>query len=124
MGCTQKTRLVLKILIVDDTPSTLDVLSTELKNIEHSEIRTADNGMAALMEVGNFHPDIILLDIMMPGMDGAEVCKRIKEKETHIKIIAMSGLASNKEPALAAGADIFLEKPFKDIAKTVLALQK
>ena len=70
-----------RILIVDDKPSSIKMLAAKLSN-EYYEVLTAGDGQAALEAAERDAPDLVLLDVMMPGMDGFEVCRPIKENPT------------------------------------------
>jgi two-component system cell cycle response regulator len=102
------------ILVVDDDPLNVKLLAAKL-GASGNRILTAYNGFEALEIIKTRTPDLILLDIMMPGMDGYEVIKRLKEqKDTkHIPIILITALESEEEKkkGFAAGADEFLNKP-------------
>jgi two-component system sensor histidine kinase ChiS len=105
-----------KVLIVDDTPENIQVLMGTLK--DQYAIMAAINGEKALkMTVAEPRPDLILLDIMMPGMDGFEVCRRLKaDPETHeIPVIFLSALddTANKVKGFTAGAVDYISKPFQ-----------
>ena len=105
-----------KVLIVDDTPENIQVLMGTLK--DQYAIVAAINGEKALkMAVAEPRPDLILLDIMMPGMDGFEVCGRLKsDPETRdIPVIFLSALddTANKVKGFAAGAVDYISKPFQ-----------
>ena len=103
-----------RILIVDDTPSSIKMLAAKLSN-EYYEVLTAGDGPAALEAVERDAPDIVLLDVMMPGMDGFEVCRRIKgsPQNTHIPVVMVTALGNNEDlvKGLEAGADDFLRRP-------------
>jgi DNA-binding response OmpR family regulator len=94
------------------------------------EVAVAYNGEEAIETVDRFRPDLILLDIMLPHMDGYEVCQRIRQ--THllegIKIVLITALGREMDSAkgLALGADAFITKPFsnKDVVQTVSGLLK
>jgi len=105
------------ILVVDDTLNNLRVLSNILRD-EGYEIRVAKDGPTALSSVQAAHPDLILLDIMMPGMDGYEVCENLKaDSDTQeIPIIFISALdrVLDKVKAFSAGAVDYIEKPFQE----------
>lgn len=108
----------LRILIVDDDDSVREMLSAMIKeDLEDSEIETAIDGFEAGSKVQTFKPDIVLLDLMMPGLNGIEVCKRLKadERTRDIRVIAMTGYPSeeNVNSILGAGAECCLSKPFK-----------
>lgn len=110
------------ILIVDDTPTNLEVVSETL-NDAGFDIAIATSGERALQQVERRQPDLILLDIMMPGIDGFETCKRLKAnpKTCDIPIIFMTALADtdSKVQALELGAVDYITKPFHE--KEVLA---
>ncbi len=102
------------VLIVDDTETNVDILVETLG--EDYDIAVAMDGESALEAVEEEPPDLILLDIMMPDMDGYEVCKRLKDNpETEdIPVIFLSALteADEKQKGLKLGAVDFLTKPF------------
>lgn len=103
------------ILIVDDMPEMIDSLSEILKDYH---VRAAVNGERALKIAGGANPpDLILLDIVMPGMDGYEVCRRLKadDRTKRIPVIFVSGLSEESDEAngLSLGALDYIRKPFK-----------
>ncbi|MGL1920073.1 MAG: PleD family two-component system response regulator [Hyphomicrobiales bacterium] len=108
-----------RILVVDDILTNVKLLEAKL-TAEYFEVSTAVSGVEALEVIATTPPDIVLLDVMMPGMDGFEVCRRIKNNpETqHIPVVMVTALdqASDKITGLEAGADDFLTKPVNDIA--------
>lgn len=105
-----------KLLIVDDTPANIELLSFMLKSRGYN-VRTAENGEAALDACGEEPPDLILLDISMPGMDGYEVCRRLKADAAlkDIPVVFLSALNEtvDKVRALEAGGVDYISKPFK-----------
>ena len=102
----------LKILIVEDEANIVKLLTVFLTRQESFEVSSASDGITALIEIGRSHPDLIVLDILIPGVDGLEVCRRIKEnRKNHTAIIAMSGQPEIESRILQAGADCFLPKP-------------
>jgi len=108
-----------RVLIVDDMPANLKLLEARLM-AEYFEVRTAISGADAL-QICNSEPlDVILLDIMMPGMDGFEVCRRLKSncKTQYIPIVMVTALDHPNDllKGLEAGADDFLTKPVDDLA--------
>jgi two-component system cell cycle response regulator len=108
-----------RVLVVDDILSNVKLLEAKLA-AEYFEVITAPNGEQALARVAEELPDIVLLDVMMPGMDGFEVCRRIKAntKTAHIPIVMVTALdqPSDRVTGLDAGADDFLTKPVDDTA--------
>ena len=103
------------ILIVDDDPAGRRAMEAPLLNEEY-ELVLAQDGMEALQLASALHPDLILLDVMMPGMDGFEVCRRLRADPAlaEVPILMVTALddRSSKLQGLAAGADDFLAKPF------------
>ena len=108
-----KTIKGVKILLVDDEPHILQFLEMGLVN-EGYEVKTAPDGLAALEAVEKFAPHVIILDVMMPEMDGFEVCKRIKETAEHIAVIMLTAKdeVRDRVKGLTLGADDYLVKPF------------
>ncbi len=107
-----------KILIVEDNQENMDLLVYFLKP-QGYDIITVKDGLSAITKVEKEHPDIILLDIMLPKMDGYEVCERIKKNQEtkFIPVIMLTALKElqDKVRALEVGADDFLSKPFENI---------
>lgn len=105
-----------KILIVDDEDAMRMVESTVLEELGH-EIFQASSGSQALALAFEKRPDLVLLDLKMPGMSGIEVCQQLRadERTQHIGIIVISGLEAKValEESIIAGADDFLQKPFE-----------
>ncbi len=108
-----------RVLVVDDILPNVKLLEAKLAS-EYYDVLTATSGEEALQKVMQDSPDIVLLDVMMPGMDGFEVCKRIKADPStaHIPVVMVTALtdASDRVRGLQAGADDFLSKPVNDIA--------
>ena len=107
-----------KILIVDDEPFNLDLLEQELMD-ENYLIERASDGMEALEKIASFNPDVILLDYMMPNMNGLEVLQRLRKDEHHksIPVILLTAKAAQEDKVrgLDAGADDYVIKPFDAI---------
>jgi len=103
------------ILAVDDEEDVLDVMTRAfLSDPDRYDVHQARDGITALIEVGRVRPDVLLLDIVLPGMNGIEVCRKIHgNPHLSTSIVAISGKATPdmKEAMLKAGADLFLEKP-------------
>lgn len=108
-----------RVLVVDDVPPNVKLLEAKLTS-EYFDVLTAFSGPEALDVISREHPDIILLDVMMPGMDGFEVCRRIKADAatSHIPVVMVTALdqPSDRVAGLEAGADDFLTKPVQDLA--------
>lgn len=104
------------VLAVDDDPLNLEVLTTLLIQ-EGYAVATAFNGSQALAQVESVRPDLVLLDAIMPGLDGYEVCRRLRQGHdaATLPIIMVTALfqAKDKERAFAAGANDYLSKPFE-----------
>jgi two-component system cell cycle response regulator len=108
-----------RVLVVDDILSNVKLLEAKL-TAEYFEVVTAFNGLECLARIAEHTPDIVLLDVMMPGMDGFEVCRRIKSdpKTAHVPVVMVTALdqPSDRVAGLEAGADDFLTKPVDDAA--------
>jgi two-component system cell cycle response regulator len=108
-----------RVLVVDDILSNVKLLEAKLTS-EYFEVVTAYSGLEALAKIDESEPDIVLLDVMMPGMDGFEVCRRIKvnPKTAHVPVVMVTALdqPSDRVAGLEAGADDFLTKPVDDAA--------
>jgi CheY-like chemotaxis protein len=106
-------RAPLKVLVVDDNADSAETLS-ELLPIWGHEARIAYDGESALRLVGEFRPDVVLLDIGLPGMDGFEVARRIRQGATPVhRLVAMTGYGDDEDrrKAREAGFDGHLVKP-------------
>src|SRR5262245_19171533 len=108
-----------RVLVVDDIPANVKLLEARL-SAEYFTVLTAHSPHHALAIMRDEHVDVVLLDVMMPGMDGFEVCRRIKSspRTMHVPVIMVTALdqPSDKGQGLEAGADDFLSKPVDDIA--------
>jgi len=108
-----------RILVVDDIPVNVKLLHARL-TAEYFDVVTAEDGPSALRAVEAETPDIVLLDVMMPGMTGFEVCRRLKQdpRFSHIPVVMVTALDTPEDrlQGLEAGADEFLTKPVNDLA--------
>jgi two-component system cell cycle response regulator len=117
------------ILVVDDEPTNRDLLEAILTGAGY-RVTQAEGGPAALAQTTGAPPDLILLDLMMPGMTGFEVCQRLKENpataEVPVIVVTVLGQINNKETALTSGADDFVTKPVRveDLLARVRAMLK
>ncbi len=105
-----------KILIVDDDEDLVDLMQDAFARDGRFDIKTANNGFGAGMLVKEFRPDLVVLDVMLPDINGKEVCQRVRNDPTmkSVKIICISGMVEQNKIAdlRAAGADDFMNKPF------------
>lgn len=102
-----------KILIVDDDKGILDALHLILES-EGYFVKTATSSKETFQSINSFQPDVILLDVLLSGEDGRDICKKIKKtrKLASTSVLMMSAHLSAKDSSLDMGADGFLSKPF------------
>jgi Response regulators consisting of a CheY-like receiver domain and a winged-helix DNA-binding domain len=104
-----------KVLIVDDDPQIRKILERMLLGPDY-ELRQAADGHAALQLVQEDPPDLVILDIMMPGMSGIDVCRKIREqssaKDIHVLMLSAKDSQADRRRALEYGADDYVTKPF------------
>ena len=105
-----------KILIVDDDVELVELMSDVFQLDGRFDIKTANNGFDAGMQVREFRPDIVVLDVMLPDINGKEVCQRIRNDPTMqaVKIVCISGMVEQDKIAdlRVSGANDFMSKPF------------
>jgi DNA-binding response OmpR family regulator len=119
-----------KIVVVEDEPDILEVLSYNLKR-EGYDVTTALDGAIGLGLIEKIEPDLVLLDLMLPGMDGLEICRQLKSnrKLSHIPIVMVTakGEESDVVLGLGIGADDYVSKPFSPrelIARVKAAIRR
>ncbi|MEN3013193.1 MAG: response regulator [Endomicrobiia bacterium] len=108
---------VLKVLVIDDEPEVHEFVQDVLNDLPNIEVKSAYDGFSAGIIVSEYMPDLIILDLLLPGIDGFKVCSNIKnnQKLKHIKILAITGYdsAEYRQKIFAAGADDYLPKPME-----------
>ncbi len=106
----------IKVLVVDDDPDIVELFVDALSSDGRFEVRTAGTGFDAGVEANRFRPDIMVLDYMLPDINGNVVCRTIRQSDDlqHIRILIISGVVNKSEvdSLLQAGADDFIKKPF------------
>lgn len=101
-----------KILVVDDEESIVDLLTSYLTN-EGFQVEAAGDGPAALAKARTFRPDVVVLDIMLPGLDGVEVLRRLRsESPVYVLMLTAKAEETDKIVGLSVGADDYVTKPF------------
>ena len=102
-----------KVLVVDDEPSITDLVSMALR-WEQFDVRVAGNGREALEAVESFSPDLAVLDIIMPDIDGFEVAQRLRDQGVQLPILFLSArdATEDKVRGLSLGGDDYMTKPF------------
>jgi len=106
-----------KALVVDDDPELVELVRDHLESDGRFEVRVANNGFDAGMMVREYHPDVVVLDVKLPDINGKEVCQRIRKDPSlsDVRIICISGMVEKDkiDDLRACGADEFLQKPFE-----------
>jgi two-component system, OmpR family, phosphate regulon response regulator PhoB len=105
-----------KILVVEDHPTVREVLRT-LLGMEDYEVAVAPNGEAGLALADILQPDVVILDVSMPGLNGYEVCRAIKARSAETRIVMVTARTSEEDERAGreAGADAYLRKPFSPL---------
>jgi two-component system phosphate regulon response regulator PhoB len=106
----------LRVLIVEDDPTIRELLST-LLGFEGWQVAMADDGPSGLEAAERVHPDVVLVDVTMPGLSGYEVCRQLKAGASPPRVVMVTGRSTAKDEVdgRAAGADAFLRKPFSPL---------
>jgi len=120
-----------KLLIVDDEVEICEFLKSFFEDRDF-EVASANGGAQALEKLATFHPEVVLLDIQMPGMDGLQILKRIKEIYPKMKVIMVTAVETQEkiEEAMRLGADNYITKPLsleyleKDVQDKINILAK
>ena len=106
-----------KALIVDDDEELVELIRDALEADGRFEVRAVNNGFDAGMMVKEYHPDVIVLDVMLPDINGKEVCQRVRSDSAldDVKIVCISGMVEQDkvDDLMASGANTFLQKPFE-----------
>jgi two-component system response regulator MprA len=104
---------VMRLLVVDDDPSVREALALVL-DLDGFEVATAQDGREAIRTIAVAPPDVVILDVLMPGLDGLEVCRRIRASgdRTPVLMLTARSEVSERVAGLEAGADDYLAKPF------------
>jgi len=114
-----------KALVVDDDEELVELIRDVLEADSRFEVRIANNGFDAGMMVKEYHPDIIVLDVMLPDINGKEVCQRVRSDSSldDVKIICISGMVEQDkiEDLKESGANDFMQKPF-EVEKLIEAM--
>jgi len=102
-----------RVLVVDDEAKIVELLSQYLKRAGY-QVLAAFDGVQALAEARSAQPDLLILDVMLPGMDGLAVCRALRDEGNHVPIIMLSARAFEEDRvvALDLGADAYVTKPF------------
>jgi CheY-like chemotaxis protein len=104
------------VLVVDDEALTRDVVGAMLE-LEDVDVHTAHDGESALAMAEEVRPDVVLLDVMMPGVDGVEVCRRLTSNGLRTRVVMLTARADeeSRRAAAEAGASAYLVKPFSAV---------
>jgi DNA-binding response OmpR family regulator len=102
-----------RVLVVDDDPTVSDVVRRYLERAEY-DVTLAMDGQGALDAVRDRRPDLVVLDLMLPGIDGLEVCRRLRRDDPHLPVVMLTALGDEADRVLglSLGADDYVTKPF------------
>jgi DNA-binding response OmpR family regulator len=106
----------LTVLVIEDDATVRDVLTT-LLGFDGFEVRTAPDGVEGLAMAEEMQPDIVLLDLGLPGIDGLEVCRMLRKRAPNTRVVMVTGRDSTEDEldGVAAGAFAYLRKPFSPL---------
>jgi DNA-binding response OmpR family regulator len=104
---------VSRVLVVDDDPTVAEVVLTYLRR-EGLDVRYAADGLAALAAAAEYQPDLVVLDLMLPGIDGLEVCRRLRAADAALPVVMLTARGEEEDRVLGleVGADDYVTKPF------------
>jgi DNA-binding response OmpR family regulator len=111
-----------KILVVDDEVNIRELYRDELTE-EGYRVELAENGLEALAKFESFHPDLVTLDVMMPGMDGIEVLRRIREKNASVPVLLLTAFGEFKQDFSTWASDAYIVKS-ADVSELKQAILK
>jgi len=108
----------IRVFVADDEPTQIDIIGRALDKMRGSfEVESSTSGYDAIIRIGSFRPDLVVLDLIMPNVDGFEVCRAIRNvpETSDAKILVVTGYmtSDNVDKAKDAGADDFMEKPLR-----------
>jgi CheY-like chemotaxis protein len=105
-----------RILVVDDNPTNLEIFRELLEG--HFDVLTASNGREAIELAERHGPRVVLLDVMLPGLDGCEICRRLRNvpdmDTARIVMVSAKAMPSERQQGFDAGADAYITKPFDE----------
>jgi DNA-binding response OmpR family regulator len=106
----------LKVLVVEDDATVRDVLTT-LLGFDGFEVESVDDGAKGLELAETMQPDVVLLDVVLPGMNGLEVCRSLRKRVPTARVVMLTGrgTAEDELDGVSAGADAYLRKPFSSL---------
>jgi len=118
-------RIMAKIMIADDSRTSRKILLDIVRGLEFDEIIEATDGNDAIAKFDEYQPEVVTLDITMPGKDGIEVLKTIKEKNPNAKVVMITAAAQSNKimEAIKLGAEEFIAKPY-ETAQVEAALKR
>ena len=106
----QRPRKTLRILVVDDDPDSAATMAAVLQTVGH-DVQMVTDGTQAAEVAWEFHPDVVLLDLRMPGIDGYEVARRIRDQGDQTLVVAVTGFTRDDRLFQDAGFDHYMTKP-------------
>jgi two-component system OmpR family response regulator len=101
-----------RVLVIDDNSNIRDLLRAALE-MEGYDVETVINGAAGLRSLERLFPDVVLLDILMPGMDGRQFVREVKDRTVGVQVVVITALPDPAKLAQEVGADDFIQKPFE-----------